>query len=303
MLVTVIAMSSSAIRSSMRNSPLSSMIIGAALVAELLADGLQLVEHDLHQQLVAREDRAQPLDRLQQLDELVDDLLALEAGQPLQLHVEDRLRLEQRQLELRHQAFARFGRALRPANQLDHLVEVVERDLQAFEDVRARLGLAQLELGAAPDDLAPELDEVLDDVEERQHPRPAADDRQHDDAERRLQLRVLVEVVEDDLRHLAALQLDDDPHAVAIGLVAQVGDALDRLLADQLGDVLEQPLLVDLVGNLGDDDRDLVALLRLLGRRLGAQRDRAAAGRVGVEDAVAPDDEAAGRESPGRGRS
>jgi hypothetical protein len=35
---------------------------------------------------------------------------------------------------------------------------------------------------------------------------------------------------------LAALQLDDDAHAVAIGLVAQVGDALDRLLAHQLGD-------------------------------------------------------------------
>ena len=66
---------------------------------------------------------------------------------------------------------------------------------------------------------------------QRQHARPAADDRQHDDAERRLQLRVLVEVVEDHLGLLAALQLDDDPHAVAVRLVAQIGDALDRLLA------------------------------------------------------------------------
>ena len=102
--------------------------------------------------------------------ELVEDLLALEAGQPLQLHVEDRLRLELRQLELRHQAVARFGRALRPANQLDHLVEVIERDLEAFEDVGARLGLAQLELGPAPHDLAAELDEVLDDLEQAAAP-------------------------------------------------------------------------------------------------------------------------------------
>ena len=105
-------------------------------------------------------------------------------------------------LKLRHQAVARFGRVLRPANQLDDLVEVIERDLQAFEDVRARFGLAQLELGAAPDDFAAELDEVLDDLEQAQHPRTAADDREHDDAERRLQLRVLVEVVEHDLRQL-----------------------------------------------------------------------------------------------------
>ena len=62
-----------------------------------------------------------------------------------------------------------------------------------------------------------------------------------------LQLRVLVEVVEDDLRHLAALQLDDDAHAVAIGLVAQVGDAFDRLLAHQIGDPLDQLRLVDLI--------------------------------------------------------
>ena len=50
--------------------------------------------------------------RLHQLEQLVEDLLALEAGQPLQLHVEDRLRLELRQLELRHQA----RRAPRPGS-------------------------------------------------------------------------------------------------------------------------------------------------------------------------------------------
>ena len=145
----------------------------------------QLVDDDLHQQPLAGEDRAQPLDRLQQLGELVENLLPLEAGQPLQLHVEDRLRLDLRQAELRHQALARLGDGLRPANQLDHRVEVIERDLQAFEDVVARLGLAQLELGPPADDLAAELDEALDQLEQGQHLRPAADDGEHDDAEAR----------------------------------------------------------------------------------------------------------------------
>ena len=54
---------------------------------------------------------------------------------------------------------------------------------------------------------------------------------------------------------LAALELDDDAHAVAVGLVAQVGDALDPLVAHQVGDLLDQLRLVDLVGDLGDDDR------------------------------------------------
>ena len=175
--------------------------------------------------------------------------------------------------KLRHQAVARLGNGLRPADQLDDRVEVIERDLQAFEDVIARLGLPELELGAAADDFAAELDEALDQLEQVQHLRPAADDREHDDAEARLQRRVLVEVVEHDLGHFAALQLDDDAHAVAVGFVAQVGDAFDRLLAHQVGDPLDQLRLVDLIRNLGDDDRDPVALLVRLDRRLGAHHE------------------------------
>ena len=106
---------------------------------------------------------------------------------------------------------------------------------------------------------------------------------------------MLVEVVQDDFRHFAALQLDDDAHALAIGLVAKIGNAFDGLFADQLGDLLDQPRLVHLVGNLGDDDRLLVALLRLLDRGLRAHQDRAAAGPIRGVDARASDDEAAGR--------
>src|SRR5207237_6110840 len=108
------------------------------------------------------------------------------------------------------------------ANQLDDLVEAVERDSQPLEDVMASFGLPQLELGPAPDDVAPEFDEGLHDLEQVEDPRPTADDRQHDDAEARLKRRVLVQIVEDDLRHLAPLQLDDDSHAFPIRLVAQL---------------------------------------------------------------------------------
>ena len=75
-----------------------------------------------------------------------------------------------RQAELRHQAVARLGRTLRRADQRDHRIDVIERDLQAFEDVAPGLGLAQLELGAPPHDLAPELDEVVDELDERAGP-------------------------------------------------------------------------------------------------------------------------------------
>ena len=192
---------------------------------------------------------------------------------------------------------------LRPANQRDHRVEVVERDLQPFEDVIARFRLPQLELGAPADDLAAELDEALDQLEQRHHLRPAADDGEHDDAEAQLQLGVLVEVVENHLRHFAALQLDDDAHAVAVGLVPQVGNALDRLLAHQIGDPLDQLRLVDLIRDLGDDDRLAVAFLVGLDLRSRAHQDRAAAGRVGLHGALASDDLAGGRKVRRRNQS
>jgi len=56
-------------------------------------------------------------------------------GQALQPHVEDRLRLHLRETELLHQGRLRRRRVRRRPDRLDHLVEVVERDHQPFQDV------------------------------------------------------------------------------------------------------------------------------------------------------------------------
>ncbi len=161
---------------------------------------------------------------------------------------------------MRHQPVAGFWRRLRRSNQRDDRVKTVERDLQAFEDVVPRLRFPELEFGSTPHDVPPELDEALDQLEQSHHLRPAADDGEHDDAEAQLQLGVLVEVVENHLRHFAALQLDDDPHAVTIRLVAKVGDPFDGFFPHELGNAFDQFGLVDLIGNLGDDNRLAVPL-------------------------------------------
>ncbi|CAG0966414.1 partial DNA gyrase subunit A, partial [Anaerolineae bacterium] len=74
----------------------------------------------------------------------------------------------------------------------------------------------------------------VDELLEVQEPRLSVDQRDHVHAEAVLQLRQLVEIVEDDLRDLAALELDDDAHAGLVRLVLQVGDAFDLLVVDQL---------------------------------------------------------------------
>ncbi len=121
------------------------------------------------------------------------------------------------------------------------------------------------------------------------------DDRQQDHAERDLHLRELVQIVQDDFGLLAALQLEDDAHAVAVALVANFGDPFEALLVDQPRRVLDQAGLVDLVGQFLDDDR-LAILAHVLGLRQRAQLDGpAAVGEVVVNPLPAQDD-AAGRE-------
>ena len=88
-----------------------------------------------------------------------------------------------RELEPLHQLGARCLGVLGAADDLDDLVEMVQRDQQALDDVVALLGLAQLEAGAAGDDVDLVVDVVADHLGEVQRARHAVDEREHDHAE------------------------------------------------------------------------------------------------------------------------
>ncbi len=110
----------------------------------------------------------------------------------------------------------------RPADERDDLVERVERLEVPAQDVGALLGLAQPVCGAPLDDLDLVVDPVRDETVDRQGARHAVDDREHVRAEVVLQLRVLVQVVEHDLRHRVALE-HDRPGAARCGSTSRRG--------------------------------------------------------------------------------
>ena len=159
--------------------------------------------------------------------------------------------------------------------------------------------LAQQVDGAALHDVDAMVDEDADGFSEAELARLAVDHGQEDHGEAFLQLGVLVELVEHDLRLRAALEADDEAHAVAIALVARaVGadvDVGDDFVFDQLGDALEERGLVDLVGKLGDDER-LEILGDVLDGHACAHEEAAAAGAIGVDDAGAAIENGAGGE-------
>ena len=270
--------------------------LGAAGVGVGVPDLAELLPDHAQELRLLTENLFEPGDLLSHLLQFLQDLLALQPGQPLQPHVEDRLRLDLRQAELRHEAFPRLLRVLRGPDQLDDGIEVVEGDRQPEQDVLPAFRLPQEEQGPPCYDLLPEGEELLEELLEGHRPRPVLDDRQQLHAEGGLHLRLLVQVVEDDLGDRVLLQLHDHAHPVAVGFVAQVRDLLDLLVPHQLRHPLDEAGLVHLVRDLGDDDRLPVPLLRLLDEGPRADLDGAAPRAVRVAHPVEPVQDPAGGE-------
>ena len=162
--------------------------------------------------------------------------------------------------------------------------------------------LIELELRASNDDSVAMLDVVLQHFLQRHHFRHQLsrmrirDEREHDDAERRLHHRVLIELIENDTRNCIALQLDDDAHTVLVRLVAKRADSLELPFLHQLRHVRYELGFVDLVRQLGDDDLRFVGALFLFDHRAGAHHDSSAAGLLIILDSGAAVDVAASRE-------
>ena len=266
-----------------------------ARAAELLLDLQKLFFDDLANELRIAEHALVVGDLLQKLGQLGLDLVAFQAGQAAQAHLEDGLGLLLRKAEALDHALGSLFVGLRRADDVDDLVNVVERDDEALQDVRALLGFGQLVARAAHNDVFLVGDVVVQHLLERQHARHAVHKRQHDHAEAHLQLRVLVQLVEHHLRDGVLLEVDDDVDAVAVGAVVDVADLGKLLLAHELAKLLEQALTVHLVGNLRHHDGAL-AVLALLHLALRAHGERAAARLVRVTDALLAHDDAAGGE-------
>jgi hypothetical protein len=272
--------------------------LGPPLVAVGLGDLRQfLLDQGQDPRLVA-EDLPQFLDPLNQVGVLLLDLVRLERGQTAQSELEDGLGLHHGQFEPLDQAGARDLGGLRPADQRDDLVEIGKRDQQPLQHVCALLGPAKLVLGAPDDDLALVVDVVADHLTQRQRARHVVDQRDDVHAERLLHRRVLEQLVQHHLGDRVALELDNDPHPVAVRLVPDIADLGDLLVVHERGDLLDHPAvpaLAHLERQLGDDDR-LLALADRLDVRLGLHADAPASRRIGVADSLPSQDRPGGRE-------
>ena len=135
-----------------------------ALVREELPHLAQLAHDHLQEHLLRGEDLLEADDGALDLGQLLQDLLPLQAGQALQLHLQDVAGLDLGERKPLHELVARGVAVGRLLDELDDLVDVVERDLQAEQDVLPLARLAQLVAGAPGDHVPPVGDEPLQEL-------------------------------------------------------------------------------------------------------------------------------------------
>ena len=122
----------------------------------------QILLHHLLAALRIVEDLLQVGDELLQIVVLLMELLYAQACELREAHINDGLRLDLVELEALLEVTLGVGGCLAVADDVYHLVDIVDGNDQAFEDVSTLLSLAQVVLGAADGDIVAVLYEVLD---------------------------------------------------------------------------------------------------------------------------------------------
>jgi len=216
-------------------------------------------------------------------------------GQLMQPHVEDRVRLDLGEGEAGDEIGLRVLAVARIADDLDHFVDIRQRLQQPFQNVGTGFGFVEVENRAAEHHFEPMVDVRLEHLREVHRARTVVVDHQHGAADHGFELGLAVKLVQDHAAHRAALDADLDAETDA--LAGDVGDrrnAVDPLVLDQLGDLLNQRTLVDRIGNFGDDDLLDTVFFNDIG--LGADFDAAAPGLIELAQRIAAADDCAGRE-------
>ena len=267
----------------------------AAFVPVLVRDNIDLIFDHGKEFFGVGEDLFELFDPLQEILVFLLQLLSFQTCQSSQAHIHNSLGLDVVQTKPLGQA--RLGGlyiGALPDDPYD-FIYIVEGDEQSLQDMVAFLRLVEVISCPAGDDILLVVEVIGQHLQQVHDLGLVVDQGQHGDAEGILHLGVLEEPVQDDIGIGVVPQLDDDPHTFPVGLIPQVGDALDLLVLDELRDLLDQVGFIDQIGEFCDDDAVFAVVHRLYVRH-GAGDHLAFSGHIGLNGSGgAHDDPACGK--------
>ena len=156
----------------------------------------------------------------------------------------------------------------------------------------ALLSLIQVKLSTTAYNINLVINVVTKNLAKRKGTRNTINQGQVNDAKVGLELSLLVQVIQNNLWNSIALEVQNNAHALTVGLVAHVRDAFNFLLVDCLSNLLLEKALVNLIRNLSDN-KALATTLDLLNVDFCADGNRTATSLIGILDALSAHDDAA----------
>ena len=223
------------------------------------------------------------------------NLLTLQGSQTTQLHVQNCLSLSLINLQELHQAATRLISGGGAANQGNNLIQSIQSLQQATQDVRLFLRLTQTVTGTTNDNVHLVIHPVTHKRIQGQGARHTINNGEHVCGEVLLQLGVLVQVVQHNLRGSIALEHN---HQTLTGttrsLIAQIRDAGDLTVLDELSNLNRQVIRVRLVRQLGNHQAGATVDFLHVDHR--AHGDRAAASTVRILNTLGTQNLCTGRE-------
>ena len=226
-----------------------------------------------------------------ELGDLVNKILTCQAGKTTQTHLKNCFALNLIQAKALVHALLCLGIILRAANDVDNLVDVINCGQEAFQNMDALLSLIQVELSTTAYNINLVINVVTKNLAKRKRTRNTVNQGQVNDAKVGLKLSLLIEIVQNNLWYSVTLEVQNNTHALTVGLIAHVRDAFNFLLVNCLSNLLLEKTLVNLVWNLGNN-KALTTALNLLNVDFCADRNRTAASLVGILDALSTHNDA-----------
>ena len=156
----------------------------------------------------------------------------------------------------------------------------------------ALLRLIQVKLSTTAYDINLVINVVAQNLAKRERTRNTVNQGQVNDAKVGLKLSLLVQVIQNNLWNRITLEVQNNTHALTVGLIAHVGNAFDFLLVNCLSNLLLKKALVNLIRNLSDN-KTLTTTLDLLNVDFCADGNRTATSLIGILDALSTHDDAA----------
>ena len=273
---------------------------GAPGGGEALFEALQLGHHGVQQHAALIEQMAQPGALFAQIFGLLAQTLLLQPGESAQGHGQHRVGLALAQVEVYLQAGPGAGGIAGLLDHRDHPAQIREGLEQTLHHLQAVLAALEGMAGAPDQGVFPVVEEFLQQLAQAELAGLAVHQGQQDGPEVALQGRAALQVGQHLLGIGIPAQLHHHPHPLAVGFVADVGDAADLAVVHLLGQLLDPARLAQLVRQLGDHHRAAavaaLAGLYLLDVGHAPHRDAAAAAEIGVAHAAAHQHFAAGGE-------